>query len=97
MHANVGDHIHVNGRRVDGPVRDGTILEVRGHDGSPPYLVRWGRQRDPGPFLSGTGRTRLAALCRWSCDGTLLRLSFVILRPPGHVGAAGTLVGVECR
>ncbi|MFC5262379.1 DUF1918 domain-containing protein [Kribbella qitaiheensis] len=24
-----------------GPVRDGTILEVRGSDGAPPCLVRW--------------------------------------------------------
>jgi hypothetical protein len=27
--------------RVEGPVREGRIVEVRGADGSPPYLVQW--------------------------------------------------------
>lgn len=47
MHAKVGDHIHVNGRQVGGPVRDGTIVEVRGTDGSPPYFVRWDDSETP--------------------------------------------------
>jgi hypothetical protein len=54
MHANIGDHIHVNGRQVGSPVRDGTIVEVLGADGSPPYIIRWdGRETStlvyPGP------------------------------------------------
>jgi hypothetical protein len=47
MYAAVGDHIHVNARRVGGPVRDGTIIEVRGAGGSPPYLIRWTDNQSP--------------------------------------------------
>ena len=28
--------------RVDSPRREGEIVEVRGTDGGPPYVVRWG-------------------------------------------------------
>lgn len=41
MHARVGDQIVIRSAHVDEPVRDGEVLEVRGPDGSPPYLVRW--------------------------------------------------------
>jgi hypothetical protein len=41
MQASVGDRIHVNGAHVDDHQRDGKILEVRGRDGAPPYLVHW--------------------------------------------------------
>jgi Domain of unknown function (DUF1918) len=41
MHANVHDRISVLSSHVDGPKRDGEILEVHGAGGSPPYLVRW--------------------------------------------------------
>ena len=41
MHASVGDRIHVNGTHVSDHERDGEILEVRGKDGTPPYVVRW--------------------------------------------------------
>jgi hypothetical protein len=41
---------------VDGPVRDGEVLEVRGPDGDPPYLVRWSDGHEglvfPGPDAS---------------------------------------------
>ena len=47
MHAAVGDHIHVNARKVGGPVRDGTIIEVRGNGGSPPYLIQWTDSQSP--------------------------------------------------
>jgi Domain of unknown function (DUF1918) len=40
MHANVGDELTVHGARGDDD-RHGQILEVRGADGAPPYLVRW--------------------------------------------------------
>jgi hypothetical protein len=36
-----GDRLVVRSVHVDGPVRDGEILEVRHDDGSPPYVVRW--------------------------------------------------------
>lgn len=41
MKAQVGDRIILAGTRVDDPVRDGEVLEVKGSDGSPPYTVRW--------------------------------------------------------
>ncbi len=41
MRARVGDQLHVSGARVDDHERDGEILEVRGEDGAPPYVVRW--------------------------------------------------------
>lgn len=40
MHANVGDQL-VMTADARGVERDGLILEVRGADGEPPYLVRW--------------------------------------------------------
>lgn len=41
MHATKGDRLIVHGTHVDDTVRDGEILEVRGEDGTPPYVVRW--------------------------------------------------------
>ena len=41
MIASVGDRILIVSNQLDRPVRDGEILEVRGPDGGPPYLVRW--------------------------------------------------------
>ncbi|WP_082875877.1 DUF1918 domain-containing protein [Nocardia pseudobrasiliensis] len=53
MRANVGDRILVHGRAVGMPEQTGEIIEVRGADGSPPYLVRFGDGREslvfPGP------------------------------------------------
>ncbi|MGZ4589811.1 MAG: DUF1918 domain-containing protein [Actinomycetes bacterium] len=41
MRATVGDHLHVHGRVVGEADHLGEILEVRGADGQPPYLVRY--------------------------------------------------------
>ncbi|MFJ5228813.1 DUF1918 domain-containing protein [Kitasatospora sp. NPDC088391] len=41
MHATAGDHVHMFSRSVGMPDRRGEILEVRGADGRPPYLVRF--------------------------------------------------------
>jgi hypothetical protein len=41
MRAHVGDLIVLAGERVERPARGGRVLEVRGSDGGPPYLVRW--------------------------------------------------------
>jgi Domain of unknown function (DUF1918) len=53
MHANVGDHLLVEGRTVGEGRRDGEVVEVRGHDGEPPYVVRWSDGHEgliyPGP------------------------------------------------
>ena len=41
MRATVGDQIVVHSAHVDEPNRDGEIIDVRGRDGAPPFLVRW--------------------------------------------------------
>lgn len=41
MIATAGDRLVVRSQHLDGPVRDGEILEVRGDNGAPPYVVRW--------------------------------------------------------
>jgi hypothetical protein len=41
MRAQVGDRIVLTGEDADGAVHDGEILQVRGEEGGPPYLVRW--------------------------------------------------------
>lgn len=41
MRASVGDRILIRGHRVGDPDRGCEILEVRGPDGGPPYMVRW--------------------------------------------------------
>ena len=41
MQAKVGDRLVVEGRTVDTHRREAEVLEVRGEDGGPPYLVRW--------------------------------------------------------
>ena len=53
MHANKGDHLMVDGRKVGDQPREGEIVEVRGQDGAPPYVVRWSDGHEgltyPGP------------------------------------------------
>lgn len=53
MQAAVGDQLVVESNKVASPRREGEILEVRGDDGGPPYLVRWSDGHEgltyPGP------------------------------------------------
>lgn len=39
--ATPGDHLIIRGHRVGEAERDAEIIEVRGPDGTPPFLVRW--------------------------------------------------------
>ena len=41
MKAQKGDRIILTARHTDQATRDGEVLEVRGADGGPPYLVKW--------------------------------------------------------
>ena len=41
MQAKVGDKIIVRGNKVANPEREAEVLEVRGPNGAPPYVVRW--------------------------------------------------------
>ena len=64
MKANVGDQLLVESSTAEQHRREGEIIEVRGADGAPPFVVRWPdghealcypgpdarvRPRDPGP------------------------------------------------
>lgn len=53
MKASVGDRIVIAAKHVDGPVRDGEIIEVRHGDGTPPYVVRWSDSGDRALFFPG--------------------------------------------
>ncbi len=56
MRAVVGDQLHIHGRVVGQPEQTAEVVEVRGRDGSPPYLVRHDDGREslvfPGPAAS---------------------------------------------
>lgn len=41
MRAKVGDRLVIKGHKVGNLDKDAEILEVRGENGGPPYLVRW--------------------------------------------------------
>jgi len=41
MRAVAGDAVLVRGRHVGDTDREGVIIEIRGEDGAPPYVVRW--------------------------------------------------------
>ncbi len=54
MRASVGDRIIIKGHRVGEHDRDGEVLEVRGADGGPPYVVRWGDTGHETLFFPGS-------------------------------------------
>jgi hypothetical protein len=41
MKAQVGDSLVAESNKVQSAPRRGEIVEVRGEDGGPPYVVRW--------------------------------------------------------
>ena len=54
MKASVGDRLVLASGVVDGAVRDGTVVELRHPDGTPPFMVEWSDTGDrslvfPGP------------------------------------------------
>ncbi|WP_225727214.1 MULTISPECIES: DUF1918 domain-containing protein [unclassified Nocardia] len=53
MRANVGDQILIHGRATGIPEQTGEIVEVRGEQGEPPYVVRFANGHEslvfPGP------------------------------------------------
>jgi hypothetical protein len=54
MKAKVGDRIVIKGHHLGEPERDALVLDVRGPDGEPPYLVRWAEDGHEGLFFPGT-------------------------------------------
>lgn len=53
MQAQVGDRIIVRSNRVAQPDREGQVVEVRGPDGGPPFVVRWSDGHE-GLFFPGS-------------------------------------------
>jgi hypothetical protein len=53
VRASVGDRIVIKGRHIGEPDRDCEVLEVRGSDGGPPYLVCWGDSGHQALFFPG--------------------------------------------
>jgi hypothetical protein len=53
MHAAVGDRIVIKGHHVGEPDRDAEILEVKGTDGGPPFVVRWSDSGHVTTFFPG--------------------------------------------
>jgi hypothetical protein len=54
MKAQVGDMLVVTSHHVGEPDRTGEVLEVRGPDGGPPYLVRWDDSGEEGLVFPGS-------------------------------------------
>ena len=57
MQATRGDRIIIRGHRVGEPDRDGEVLDVRGEDGGPPYVVRWEDSGHETLFFPGSDAT----------------------------------------
>jgi hypothetical protein len=54
MHATKGDRLVIKGHRLGEPDRDAEIVEVRGSQGEPPWLVRWSDDGHEGLFFPGS-------------------------------------------
>jgi hypothetical protein len=54
MQAAKGDRLVIKSQRIGVPDRDAEILEVRGVDGGPPWLVRWSDDGHEGLFFPGS-------------------------------------------
>jgi hypothetical protein len=57
MRADAGDRIIIKGHHVGEAQRDCVVLEVRGEDGGPPYLVRWEDSDHDALFYPGPDAT----------------------------------------
>lgn len=54
LHARPGDKLVIRRRRVGEPDRDAEILETKGPDGAPPYVVRWADDGRVGYLIPGS-------------------------------------------
>ena len=57
MRAAVGDRLVIKGHHVGDIERDGEIIEVRGDDGQPPWVVQWSDDGHVGLFFPGPDAT----------------------------------------
>lgn len=68
MRARPGDWLLVKGALVGSPDELGFIVEVRGADGTPPYLVRWLRTEKEGLVFPGPDAVVLTAQEKAAAD-----------------------------
>lgn len=54
LHARPGDHLIIRRHQVGQPDREAEILEVKGEDGLPPFIVRWSDDGRVGYVLPGS-------------------------------------------
>jgi hypothetical protein len=54
MRASPGDRLVIKGHYTGDRQRDGEILEVRGEEGAPPYIVRWEDDGHVSEFFPGS-------------------------------------------
>lgn len=54
MKATKGDRLVIRGHRTGEPDRDALIVDVRGSDGDPPYLVEWSSDGHVGLIFPGS-------------------------------------------
>jgi hypothetical protein len=54
MHARPGDHLIIRSNNVGQPDREAEVLEVRGEEGQPPFVVRWSDDERIGYVLPGS-------------------------------------------
>ena len=54
MEAHIGDRLVIKGRRVGEGEKAAEILEVRGKNGGPPYVVRWSDDGREGLVFPGS-------------------------------------------
>lgn len=53
MRAAVGDRVVIASGQVGQAAREGEVLEVRGPDGTPPWVVRWTGDADGNLYFPG--------------------------------------------
>jgi hypothetical protein len=61
VEARAGDRIVVRSTHQGEPDRTGEVLEVRGSEGGPPYLVRWAPDGHIGLFSPAAGTCAVAS------------------------------------
>ncbi len=83
MRARAGDRIILAGELVDQPTRAGEVVEARGPDGGPPYVVQW-EDGHTSTMFPGPGAVLRVAEGSGAAQPT-----------PGHPAGGGASAGVD--
>ena len=54
MHAKCGDQLRVRSNHVGAAERGAEIIEIRGPEGTPPYVVRWDESHEVTLYFPGS-------------------------------------------